>query len=446
MKFEKNFAIAYISEQKKIWFVIEACIITCLCLLVANLINPHDPFSLAGPIPWLSFAPIFCCLFFGLFQGLLSLVILLMFLLFFEHNQTVDNVVLREYIVGLFSLTLIVGLFSSFWRARIRHVEHLNRYVRQHLENLSRDYYLLRISHDRLEHAYIVKPLSLRDAFYQLNKEINENKGVLNEVICEKLLGICSHYCSINSAVFCLYDEMTHTAKTLATLGKPFSVNTADSLIKQSVEKKMSTYVAINALRTDQVSDYLAVIPLQTVNNKIKGFIIIKDMPFWSLIHDNLEVLSVIAAAFALHWTTAKKVVRQVKIFPDCPTDFLRELLSLVSLQKHHKVDSALVGILIPECYSQENIVYSLEHHKRSLDYVWVLSGDNGARIVLTLLPLTSMEGMNGYRERISDWLKSKFGEDIIKNGFIFRAHQIDSSLASKQMKDLIKELTHALD
>lgn len=445
MKFESDFSIAYAQKRSDVWTTFETILITLLLIVLAYIIHPNDPFTLKGPIPWLVFVPVFCSLFYGAVFGIGSFLILLVTLLYQQHTNVFSHLIIREYVIGSLGFTLLTGIFSSYWHSRIRHVEHLNNYVRGHLENISRDYYLLRISHDRIEQAYIIKPLSFRDAFIQIKEQMLRSDCEINAGNGQMLLGILSQYCSINNAAFCLCDSKSGEINTLAVLGKKFSINAADPLIQQVIKKKLTSYYDLSELQDRNTSAYLAVIPLFNNQEKIIGFVIIKEMPFWSLTHDNLEVLSIFAAYFSLQSFIVKKAQPLIAEFPGCPADFLNEFRILVQLKKHSSIESALSCIVVPKGPQQQNIVYILERQKRSLDYIWVLNVKT-TRIVITLMPLTSLEGMLGYRKRIASFLKNEFGLELNTKGLNFRFQQLTELDEKNQLNDFIEEASHAIE
>ncbi|MBA2657874.1 MAG: hypothetical protein H0U70_12970 [Tatlockia sp.] len=445
MKFENDFSIAYGTRRSDIWKAVETVLITVVVYLIAFFINPQDPFNLKGPFPWLIFAPIYCSLFYSTIYGLVSLLILFAIMIHQQHLDLLGNLDLRGYIAGSLGLTMLVGLCSSYWTSRIRHIEHLNNYVREHLENLSRDYYLLRISHERIEQSYIVKPLSFRDAFLQIKQDLVQNNCELNPHSAEALLNVFSQYCSINNAALCVYDENNKDLRTMALIGADFFINTSDPLMENAIKDERSTYVTIAQLVSRSQSSFLAVIPLITPakTRDLIGFIVIKDMPFWSLTHDNLEVFTVFAAYFTFNLAMLKKAEPLINEFPDCPPEFLKELHSLSHLKQYSKVDSSLSCIVVPPGPQQQNIVYILERQKRSLDYIWVFD-DKSAKIVMTLMPLTGIEGMLGYKKRIASFLKNDFGLDLNTNGLLFRFKQLTTAPANKQLRDFVEEASHA--
>lgn len=445
MKFENDFSIAYFKERKPIWGLLESCGITVFWLCLTYIIRPEDPLFLKGPIPWLVLAPVFSSLLYGYVNGLLSLFILGIYIVYQQQTHTLDGFVLREYTLGLICLTLLSGIFSSYWLARIRHVEYLNRYVREHLDSLSNDYYLLQISHERIEHAYISKPFSFREAYAQLKQEIINNDFAINNYIATYLLNICAQYCTLNRAIFCFFDPKDNVVRTIAALGEVFPVNLQDPLIRNALEQNITSYYAVNTLESDEASEYLVMLPFLNTERQMIGFVLVKDMPFWALTLDNLEGLTVLVSAFALKYSTLKEVEELLGLFPNCEPEFLREFQTLVYLKKYHKVESFLTAIMIPDCAAQEKIIYSLEQIKRSMDYTWIVSV-NRAKLFITLMPLTTLSGVQGYRKRIADWLKSNFGEVLSQKGFIFRSQPVNVEAISVQLENYLNEFTHASD
>lgn len=449
MQLEKNFAIAAIQRRSRLWGMIETVLLTLLFIWLGRMFRPNDPFYLSGPIPWVAFAPILCSLFYGTFKGALSLSILVGLLIWHQPTPILESLPIREYIAGISTITLLTGIFSSYWFSRILHVEHLNLYVREHLEALSREYYMLRVSHDRLEYAYIAKPTSMRDVFYQIQQNMQHSQNPLSPEAGQKLLGLFTQFCSINSAVFCEYHTRMQQPHLIAHLGENFQIDLDDPLLKKALKEKVTAYTSISEIELRYKSQYLAVIPLLNTDMEYMGFIVIKDMGFWGLTHDNLEVLSVLAAYFAIQFSAVQTAENCLRSFPECPAQFAQELERMVYLWKYYKVKSSLICLVVPEITEQNNIIYSLQQQKRSLDCTWIFSPtvtQKSAKFFITLMPLTSMEGINGYYTRLTSWLKHTFSQDIQQNGFHFRSHPLNKESAVNQLKQFLIEVNDALE
>ena len=447
MKFEKDFAVAYIQQQNMIRSIIEVLLITSLLLLFLWWVKPDDPVGFFGTLPWVILAPLLCGLFYGGVYSIVSLGVVFGFLYTMYPQDSLTGPAIREYLLWSVSITAVTGFFSSYWLTRIQHVERLNEYVRTHLETLSRDYYTLRVSHDRIEQSYIVKPISVRDVFYQIQQEIIKNKieDQSNEKAANMLLGLFSQYCSIDRAAFCSYDNKMDTIKTITFLEREFSIKREDPLIQKSINKKITTFVAINELENKSASDYLAIIPLLDLKRTLIGFIVIKEMPFWSLNFSSLEILSVFAAYYGFQWSIIEQVTDLLKVYPHCPPDFLRELECMVRLKKHHRVESTLACILVPHSSRQKNIVYTLTNYNRTLDRLWIASHQK-TTFIITLMPLTNVQGVLGYKNRMSNLLKNTFGLEIGQEGLLFRFQSITKESSLNQLKNLFEDATHGVD
>lgn len=437
MKFENDYAVASIGKRNPLRNGIEAVIISILLLCLFAVIRPADPFALTGPFPWICLAPLFCSLFYGTVYGLISWIIVMGYLFMHPAANVVDPAILGQYFAGMASITFLAGLFSSYWQSQLRHNAHLNQYVRQHLEDLSRDYYLLRVSHDRIEHSFIVKPLSWRDAFVRIRKVMQENNCEINFTTSQEFLNIFCQYCSITSAVFCLYNDKDKQLLPMANVGQHFDVDLQDPLVEHAINKTVATYLAVNTLTNLHNSQYLVVVPLMDNQSELIGFIVIKEIPFWSLTHDNMEVLSVFAAVYGSMWSTMQHVKPLLDAFPAFPPEFLREYQTLLSLNKDHNVESYISALLVPESEVQESIVYQLSQQNRTLDSGLCLPCAKG-KLVLKILPLTNVQGMLGYQNRLQYWLKSYFSLNMNTEGLYFRFLPIGGDSVLQQLNNFL--------
>jgi len=445
MTLEKDFSLVYVQHRSWLWKSLETGLLTLVSLLILFKYRPGDPFFLTGPVPWLFLLPVFCSLFYSAIYGIASLFIIL-FLLIYQHPEyLLTNNVVQQDTLGAISFTFISSFFSSYWISRIQHVERLNRYVREHLEDMSKEYYMLRLSHERIEQAYIVKPVSIRDVFYKIGHEIRQNECAVNEKSCDILLGLFSQYCSINNAVFCFYNESQKKINPISYLGKSFSLNLEDPLIQLTLNTRNTNYLAVNMYKADAQTKYIAVIPLLNNKKEIIALIVIKDMAFWSLTHDNLEVLSVFAAYFSMQWQDNGRIKSLVQAFPNCPSEFLREFQTLVQLKQQHKADHSLACMIVPESEQQRNIVYTLKRNKRTLDFQWIYHYDSFIAVI-NLMPLTGLEGLAGYKNRMDNLLINDFGLGLNTDGIKYRSRLVNDAEVSQQLNHFLKEVHHAVE
>ncbi|HBD33431.1 MAG TPA: sugar ABC transporter, partial [Cupriavidus sp.] len=60
------------------------------------------------------------------------------------------------------------GQFGDVWNTRLARARAVNRYLDERLAALTKNHYLLRISHARLENDLLARPTTLRDTLSQL--------------------------------------------------------------------------------------------------------------------------------------------------------------------------------------------------------------------------------------------------------------------------------------
>ncbi|KTD76290.1 PelD GGDEF domain-containing protein [Legionella waltersii] len=443
MKFEKDFALVYFKRRENKRMLIETIIASLVVGIFVFFLGADNPFSFrTDGFPWMILFPMFFALFYNTSFGLLSLAILWMIYGFKPDHLSIATLPMQEYIVGSFSVTALAGLFSTYWQRVISHDEHLNDYLRNHLEDLSKDYYLLKLSHERLEHAYITKPLSFRGAIHSLKSELAGDSMILNQETGLKLLTISSQYCLISNAILVLRDPQTNTLSQIASLGMSFELNTNDPLVQEVINTGTTHFVAVNQLSSHFKSEYLAVIPLLDDEKKTVGLTVIKDMPFWLLTEENMTALSVFASVIMLHMPYSNKILDLFSLFPHMEQGFLRELYLLRKLKKYHNIDSVLSALVVPVGAYQEQIVYGLKQSVRSLDYIVTLPYTDKVFVVM-LLPLTPIAGAYGYESRLEEWIKNEFGLKLYEKGLLFRYRMLNSDKAYVQLQQFIEELSN---
>lgn len=441
MNFESNFSVAYFKKPKKWVMLLETLIITGLICFLAYALNPQDPFGLnAVGFPWIVVIPLFCTLFFSTVYGILSLLIVFLFYVALYPHAMFTDFATRDFFAGNLIFIIMGGLFSSFWHRRVDHVEHLNYYLRVHLENLSKDYYLLKLSHDRLEHSYISKTMSFREAVYSLKTKFESAKFKLSSETALEFLTLISQYCLINNAAIILVHNKTHDVNALTYLGQEFPIHMDDPLIHAIVKNKQSHYLSPSNYSYAKNTAYLAAIPLRKNNDVLFGFLLIKDMPFMELNHENMEALSVFCSILMLNADLPDDLQTMLTHVDSSKQALLIELYHAWKLKRNHGVESGMAGISIPNSTIQEQILYGIKQNKRALDYFSVEHKDN-ALYVYILLPLTTLEGCFGFQKRLAFWLKEEFGLQLNRNGLYYRFRMVDDLNPEQQLNQLGEEL-----
>ena len=97
---------------------IESVVISILFIVVSESLN--NPLSLKSPFPWIWFAPMLIALRYGLWQSMLSM--LLLFFSYLYHDQTpIAEITFQLFTLGGFVLTILCAMFQSSWSKKVKH-------------------------------------------------------------------------------------------------------------------------------------------------------------------------------------------------------------------------------------------------------------------------------------------------------------------------------------
>ncbi|HHJ40211.1 MAG: hypothetical protein AXA67_07085 [Methylothermaceae bacteria B42] len=393
-------------KQLELW--LETLAIPVLAMALQLWMAPKSLFS-ASEFPWVWLAPVLIALRYGLMPGIGAAWVLVLGFFVLSKYQIIDTPMPSQQFLGGIILVLLCGQFSDLWRRRLDKQQIALEYNEQRLTALTRDFYVTRISHDILEQNLITQPATLRNAFEELRKLIEKDNASLTGEAAKNLLILLSHYNRLESAALfpVVHDRpLNHPS---ATLGLAFELNVDDPLVTAAIEKRTDAFYAVSQIISEKVSDYLAVIPIESYTGKLYGLLVVADMPFLALNEENLLMTKAILQYFADELSIYEESVPLRKHFPQCPPAFGKELLKLSRLKRLIDIDSSLIAITIPPGHKQAAILEALEKTKRGLDLHWIHSPDSQTVILLKLMPLTSTIGAEGFLHRFAEMLLERF-------------------------------------
>jgi hypothetical protein len=412
---------------------------------VGFYISPDDPFLMQAGFPWTWLAPILLALRYGLGPAFLSVSLMLACFIYFQLGSGTAIDLYKFYFLGGLITTLLCGEFSTQWQNQVRRAEQYRQYTQERLENLSKTYCVTRISHDRLEQALISRPATLRSALEELRLLIKEYQGVLEPQAGTRLLEILAQYCSLEQAglyVLAKPQQLGFSAKfkqflgggnvhqqktaqytetseskagklsfntdPLAHIGVQFALAIDDTLLQYCLEDGQTHYQAVNKLIPGCSSEYLAMVPLFIRPQQLSGLLVIKKMPFLSLNHEVMQILTILVNYYAYQLQAQQDAREIINVYPDCPVEFAAEFLRLLRLHTDTQVDSSIVAIYIRPHPQQKDIIAQLRRQIRGLDYFWQTQRDD-KEILISLLPLAGEATLDGFTLRMKNLVKSFF-------------------------------------
>ncbi|GLR13776.1 pellicle/biofilm biosynthesis protein PelD [Chitinimonas prasina] len=417
------------AEQSAVsWVALETIALTGLMLALSRWIDPADPLAQQAQFPWPWFAPLLLALRYGVTAGLGSTcMILAWWWLGGQGDAAAFGPFPKLYFLGGLIATMLAGEFAGNWNIQLRRVQETNAYLYERLRRVSNQYYLMRLSHDRLEHEFLLKPTTMRDALASLKTLIDTRRmgqqaattGWIAEADAESFLRLLAQFCGVEEAgLYALPNGRNEAIAYVGSLPGPDAkpvrpnMNQDDPMVAHALENHLLTHLSMDGIGRRQPSEYQLVAPLLTADDRILGLITVKRIGFFALHEETLVMLAALVGYLADSLATPESTRKLREGTPDCPAEFAEELGRLLHLANAGKVESWLVLQVFHNTERGADTIEGIRRMRRGLDGVWLLTGES-YHAVLTLLPMTNDAGVDGYIERIGKWADDLYGQNF---------------------------------
>ncbi len=392
-----------------------------LCLLLPALgwwVHPQDPFFVAARFPWILLAPLFSALRYGFAHGFISALILIALLtLGWRIGLTPDGFP-APLVVGLLLVGMIAGEFTDIYRRRIEQQRVINDYQRMRLDEFTRNYHLLKISHDRLEQRLAAGTHSLRGALLDLRRRLAGQEFGQTPVkeAAQQIIGIFASFGWVQVAgLFEMHGRHLSPAP-VATLGELRPVDPFDPLVRHALLEGELVSLREEMLGKETTGQsLLAAVPLVDVHRHIWGLLVIQEMPFIALQQENLRLLAVLGGHIADILSTSQGTL-------DEKSPEARKFLSYLQRSLHdyqaHDLPALVLVVRFPARHSElERLAEHFLGQVRGLDHPWRLDARGRPDLLFLLMPLTSEHEAEAYRQRMDRLLKESFGSGLKEIG-----------------------------
>lgn len=416
----------------------EIILLPLLAIGLGLWLNPSDPLWTNATFPWCWFAPLILALRYGPLPGLAASGMLLVGWLFLHVGQY-DNFPKLFFLGGLI-LIMLSGEFSSLWLARTRRAETVQLYLDQRLENLTRQYYLLRLSHDRLEQDLITRPISMRDALLKLRGLSDPGEDIASSA--DTLLRLLAQYCQLESASLHQLDQQGEIIRSLASIGTVSPLAANDPLLRQAIDNRRLCHVRQALDQSDSGTRYLIVAPLINLNGDLHGLLTVEEMPFFSLQEETLQTINLLLGYYTDGLTTQALAAPIQTTFPTCPSSFAFEAQRLSHLCQITGIPSTVIALEILPRAVAENVPLQLFRMKRGLDENWLIIGPE-KQVLTTLMPLGDYSTAEGFIARLETWAQQKSGKGLAEMGLFPHILLLDENPPGDLLKR-IEQLAHA--
>lgn len=441
----------YTSPFSNPWAVIgESLLLPVLAVALGIWLNPLDPLWTDHHFPWVWFAPMILALRYGPLPGLAGAALLFIAWLAFSWGGWIAGELPKLFFLGGLIVVMLCGEFSSLWVARARRAESVQVYLDQRLDYLTHQYYLLRLSHDRLEQDLISRPMAMRDALTTLRQLAANETAEQPLAGGAALLRLLAQYCQLETAALFAARGASGTvldATPVASLGQAGPLVADDPLLAHAREHRGLWHVE-KALAAGSIpTHYVIAAPLVTFDGQWLGILLVERVPFFALHEEMLQTLNLLLAYYTDGLVTQRLAAPVRARVPATPPDFASELARLVRVCRDSGIASTLVGLEFrrdQEHLAGSDLPEQIQRQRRALDVNWRI--DTAERIVLlTLMPLAGEAAAEGYFARIELWVRQQLGVSLAEAGIFCHVRQVDATAAPELLTQML-HTCHAAD
>ncbi len=368
----------------------EAVLLTGGMLAVGWAFDPHDPFLLQHPFPWMIFAPLLITLRHGSAAGATSALMLDGALVgsWRVHALGVEAFP-AEPALAIFALSMLAGQFSDVWRRRTRQLEAALRQTRCRADQLSRAHLLLTMSHDRLREENAGVP-NLQGALGILARMAASADGSWAP-LADGMMSIFAAYAMLEVGVVVRVDRRGGAAGTIATLGAAEPVDADDALFVAAVRTRELVHLSSTSSRIDQrqESRLLAAVPFVDTKGEVHAVLCVQAMPFAAFHKKNLETLAILAGYLADLATTRGRSANFERAFAE---DFEVRLDRAIHDRRTSGVRLVVAELRMRPTGEIASIAETLVAGiVRPVDATICTHDRLGNKLVLVLLPMTEL-------------------------------------------------------
>lgn len=411
----------------------ETLMLPLLAVGLGIWLNPLDPLWSREGFPWAWLAPVVLALRYGPFPGLAGAGVLLAAWLAFFQAGWIHGELPKVGFLGGLILVGICGEFSSLWIARARRAEGIQLYLDQRLEHLTRQYYLLRLSHDRLEQDLVTRPVSMRDALFRLNRPLPDHAGAALPG-ADELLRLLAQYCQIEVASLHAAFAGRIDPVPVTSIGSVSPLDPESPLIRHALERRALTHIASEPEAGDR---YLIAAPLSSQRESCSGMLVVERLPFLALTEETLQTLNLLLGYYADGLEKSRIAAPLLARVPDCPSAFAFEIARLWQVRKLYGIASALVVLTLPDNPMQAGLVQLVGRQKRGLDLLWDAPRPQGQRVLAILMPMEAPASAEGYLARIDEALQRLHGRTMIELGIAALILTLDEDMPEQVLERL---------
>ena len=431
---------------------LESLILCGLAFLFSRWAAPADPFGLHQDFPWLWLVPALLSMRYGTAIGITAVSTFVLFWLFLPRLGLMPMPRATEFPKGFFLggliLAMICGQFSDLWTSRTRRLRAVNAYLDERLSTLTKNHFLLRLSHERLEQDLLAKPLTLRETLVRLRSLTAAPRAIpasqaadLPMPAAQDLIQLLGQSCQLEvCALYAFGADGEFLSEPVAVLGEVSALDSHDPLLRYCIAEGKLAHVQTEDIAPVErgSSRYLICAPLMPSSGAPVGLLVVEKLPFFALNDDALQLLSVLIGYYADGVRLGQIAARVLEAVPTCPPDLALDIVRLHRIRIEAGIESSLVALVFATDDMSLDLFAQVKRLKRGVDLAWELSGSSHSALI-TLLPLAGTAAVDGYVLRIETALQNQFGAGFLASSVTIHTARLGYVEPSTMLINLVR-------
>jgi len=389
----------------------ETLILIFAYLFVGYIINPQDICMLNFDVPFLLILLAIITLFHGFESGILAMSIASFAMLFFY-----DSFPYIDFLIVLM-MVLIFSEFHYYWNQKIKKAELEANYKGIKLEELSKAFYSLKISHDQLEKNYVIKPMSIRNALgtiLDMNAKIMHDKHIIHKKKekYKMFLEVLQKSFNVQAGLILYRTEFEYKkyfqSKVVDVVYGDYTKEVhiddifKNYLVDKAIGRKTPIYISDEhgdpSLKNELESRYIAAIPA-IYDNEVISLLVIEKMPFMAFERENLTSIAILLEYFTIEIRKDEFIVHNKHIDFIEDKEYKFELARLSTLFEKYKVNSVILVLKVDNELQAIRMYEKANTMLRLLDLSTFIK-KNGFYYISLLFPLHDKAAAEGFLNR----------------------------------------------
>lgn len=384
------------------WF--ETIALTAIMIVASFVTQQQDPFRLGGGFPWPVLGPLLAGLRYGFVYGFVSALLILVVLgVAINLQWQAASGFPLPWAIGVVIVAMVAGEFRDMWGRRLHRLEGAFQYRAERLEEFTRNYQLLRLSHDRLEQTVANSGLSLREGIMHLQSTLDAIDG-LTETSLQKLIEFVAEYGALTQAcIVGITADRIDTARILARVGEDFTIDDNDPVLKTALESGELAAVNLITENAANLNPLLAAVPVTDSTGEVHAMLLVRSMPFFAFQENNLKLIAVLVAHGVDHLR-----------FGAATSSVTRFIASFERVRRDHE-EFRLDAMLLRLSGARADVMAAYEKLRssiRAIDMI-CLTQDKEQPVIWIMLPLTNPAEAQAWMQR-ADGVLAKVTSELL--------------------------------